>query len=129
MRIRVALAMFAVIVAITGCASVPIMNVNDSPVASSSSKPLSDEQVRGAIIRAGSALGWQMKEEGPGLLRGTLLLRTHSATVDIPYSATSFSIKYRSSVNLDEKNGNIHKNYNGWIQNLTKGINAQLAAL
>ena len=33
------------------------------------------------------------------------------------------------SINLDEKAGNIHKNYNGRIQNLTKGINSQLALL
>lgn len=129
MRMRVTLAMFAFIVTMTGCVSVPIMNVTDATVASATGKALSDEQVRGAIIRAGSALGWQIKDEGPNLLRGTLILRTHTAVVDIPYSSTSFSIKYRSSVNLDEKNGNIHKNYNGWIQNLTKGINAQLALL
>jgi len=43
------------------------------------------------------------------------------------YSSTSFSIKYRSSINLDEANGQIHKNYNGWIQNLQKGINTQLS--
>jgi len=122
-------AAFAVIVAMTGCGSVPIMNVNDAAVASTSGKALSDEQVRGAIIRAGTSLGWQMKEEGPNLLRGTLVLRTHTAVVDIPFSTTSFSIKYRSSVNLDERNGSIHKNYNGWVQNLTAGINAQLATL
>ena len=32
-------------------------------------------------------------------------------------------------VNLDASgDGQIHKNYNGWIQNLTRGINAQLSA-
>jgi hypothetical protein len=44
------------------------------------------------------------------------------------HQINSYSVKYRSSVNLDEKNGNIHKNYNGWIQNLSRGINAQLLA-
>jgi hypothetical protein len=67
-----------------------------------------------------------MKDETPDMLVGTLMLRSHTAVVEIPYSATSFSIKYRSSINLDQSGGNIHKNYNGWIQNLYKGINTQL---
>ena len=54
--------------------------------------------------------------------------RAHTAVVEIPYSSSTYSIKYRSSVNLKESGGNIHKNYNGWIQNLTRGINAQLTA-
>jgi hypothetical protein len=122
-----AAAMLVLAVAIAGCTSVPIMNVDNAAVPTASGKPLTQEQVRAAIIRAGGALGWQMKDEGPNKMVGTLVLRTHSAVVDIPYSATNFSIKYRSSVNLDESGGNIHKNYNGWIQNLHRGINTQLA--
>jgi len=102
------------------------MNVDNAPVPATAGKPMTQEQVRAAIIRAGSALGWQMKDEGPNKMVGTLELRTHTAVVEIPYSATNFSIKYRSSINLDESGGNIHKNYNGWIQNLNKGINTQL---
>jgi len=109
-----------------GCMSVPIMNVDNAAVPTTSGKPLTKEQVRAAIIRAGGGLGWQMKDETPDMLVGTLMLRSHSAVVEIPYSATNFSIKYRSSINLDQSGGNIHKNYNGWIQNLYKGINTQL---
>ena len=114
--------------ALTGCNTVPIMNVNDSPVVTASGRNLSNDQVRAAIVRAGAALGWQMREEGPNKLVGTLQLRTHTAVVEIPFSPRAYSVNYRSSVNLEEKNGAIHKNYNGWIQNLTKGINAQLSA-
>ena len=114
--------------ALAGCSTVPIMNVNETPVASAANKNLSNEQVRSAIVRAGTTLKWQMKDEGPNLLVGTLQLRTHTAVVEIPYSSRAYSIKYRSSVNLNENNGTIHKNYNGWIQNLTRDINAQLSA-
>jgi len=31
-------------------------------------------------------------------------------------------------VNLNEEGGQIHNNYNGWVKNLAKGIDAQLAA-
>lgn len=128
MRFHVKLAALALAVALAGCNSVPILNVNQSPIANAAGKPLSRDQVRAAIVRAGATLGWQMKDEGANMLVGTIALRTHSAVIEIPYSANSYSVKYRSSMNLDEKNGNIHKNYNGWIQNLNRGINAQLLA-
>jgi type IV pilus biogenesis protein CpaD/CtpE len=120
-------ALVVVTAALAGCAA-PIMNVKEAPVTTASGRPLTNEQVRNAIVRAGSSLGWQMKDEGPGMLVGTLELRKHTAVVAIPYSTKSYSVQYRSSVNLDEKGGKIHKNYNGWIQNLTRSINAQLSA-
>jgi hypothetical protein len=67
-----------------------------------------------------------MRILGPGKLAATLHLRTHTAEVEIPYSVTSYSIIYKSSVDLKEKDGQIHKNYNGWIQNLNRGIDTQL---
>jgi hypothetical protein len=98
----------------------PIYNVTDVPVASS--RPLDANQVRGAIVTAGAALGWKIKDVSPGQLEGTLVLREHTAVVNIAYSATAYSITYKSSINLEEKGGQIHKNYNGWIENLDKGI-------
>ena len=104
----------------------PILNVADTLVTTPAGKPLSADQVRASIIRAGAALGWQVREEGPGKLVGTLVLRSHTAVVDIAYSATSYGIQYRSSIDLNEGDGQIHKNYNSWVRNLAKGINAQL---
>ena len=106
----------------------PIFNVTDAPVTSASGKALSNDDVKSAIIRAGAALGWQMREVGPGKLTAFIALRSHTALVEIPYSPAQYSITYKSSTNLDEGDGEIHKNYNGWIQNLNRGINAQLSA-
>ena len=129
MRLNSTLGVLAIALALVGCAgTAPILNVADSPATSASGKPLSRDQVRTAIVRAGASLGWQMKDEGPNVIVGTLQLRTHTAVVEIPFSPTAYSVRYRSSTGLDEKAGNIHKNYNGWIQNLTRGINAQLSA-
>lgn len=128
MRFQTALAGAVVLFAIAGCTTAPIMNVDNTAVTTASGKSLTNEQVRSAILRAGSSLGWQMKDEGPNKLVGTLNLRKHVAVIEIPYSPTSYSIIYRSSVNLDEKGNMIHKNYNGWIQNLQRGIGTQLAA-
>ena len=50
----------------------PVYNVVDAPVTTASGKALTDEQVKSAIVRAGAALGWQMKEEAPGLVTAKL---------------------------------------------------------
>ena len=107
----------------------PIFNVSDAPATSASGKTLTNDQVKAAIIRAGAALGWVMKEAGPGRLTGNLAVRKHTAEIEIPYSSKGYSITYKGSTNLDAgPDGTIHKNYTGLVQNLTKGINAQLAA-
>lgn len=79
------------------------------------------------IRRAGAGLGWRTEPLGPGLVRGTLNLRTHQAVVDIPYDTRRFSIRYVSSSNLDYDGSAIHRNYNSWVQNLQNAIVAQPA--
>jgi hypothetical protein len=128
MRVVSLLAALLVAASLSACTTVPVMNVNSAPATNAAGKSLTPEQVRSAIVRAGAALGWQMRDDGPGKLVGTLQLRDHTAVVDIPYSSSNYSINYKSSVNLQESGGQIHKNYNGWIQNLNRGINAQLSA-
>ena len=113
---------------LVGCAA-PIYNVSNAPVTIASSKQVSASQVREAIVRAGASLGWVFKDSGPDKLTGTLHLRTHTAVIDIPYSAQKYSINYVSSQNLNASNGTIHKNYNGWITNLTRAIDVQLSSL
>ena len=129
MRFFSKLATLALVISLAACGAVPILNVTDTVTTNASGETQSKEEVRAAILRAGAALGWQMKDEGPNMLVGTLELRTHLAVVEIPYSTTNYSIEYRSSLNLNQTGKTIHKNYNGWIQNLTRGINAQLTAL
>lgn len=123
--------MLLVAVAITlgACAHTqPVYNVSSAPITTNKAKPTLDE-IGKAIMRAGAALGWDMRQVAPGKISGTLKLRKHTAIVDIPYDTQSFSIKYSDSSELNYADGNIHKNYNGWIQNLEKGIRAQLMTL
>jgi hypothetical protein len=70
-----------------------------------------------------------MKAVEPGKILGTLYLRSHMAQVDIPYSKSSYSILYKNSDKLNYNEGKIHSNYNGWIQNLDRGIKTQLSLL
>jgi hypothetical protein len=112
-----------------GCATTqPVLDVTQAPVATNKPNPSMDD-VRQAIVRAGAGLGWQMNADRPGHITGRLVLRTHVAVVDVDYTPKVYSIKYRESSNLDYDSGKIHRNYNGWIQNLDKAIKVQLLAM
>jgi hypothetical protein len=123
--------LFAVVVAAAvGCAGQqPIYNVTGAPITTSSGKTPSMQQVQTAILQAGTQLGWQITNEKPGRMTGRLTLRTHQAVSDIEYDTKSYSIKYRDSVDLGAKDGQIHRNYNGWVQNLDRQIRAQFNLL
>lgn len=118
-----------IVLALGACTAKPIYAANDSPVVSATGKSLEISQVRTAIIYAGVSLGWQVVDAGPGVLQGTLKLREHTAVVDIPYSTTKYSIHYKSSINLGESGGQIHKNYNSWVQNFDKAIQVSLSRM
>ncbi len=127
LKILVIASVFALLAACR--AGAPIYNVTGVNVVAEAGKPVTAEQVKTAIFRGAQTLGWKIEDKGPGQLQGMLMLRTHTAIVDIMYDEKAYSIKYNNSTNLDYKNGTIHKNYNGWIQNLEKAINVQLRTL
>jgi len=106
----------------------PVYNVSDAPVVASTPNPSLDD-VGKAIQRAGASLGWQMRQTKPGHILGTLIVRTHTAVVDVNYSGKSYSIQYKDSTDLKYDGQNIHPQYNTWIQNLDSRIRAQLSTL
>jgi hypothetical protein len=119
-------ALLTCLFALAACTSAPIYTVTDAPVVVRAGKQASADDVRDAILRAGRRLGWQMVPGERGVINAKLSLRTHVAVVDVRYSATSYSIVYRDSTNLDHSGDQIHKNYNGWIQNLDRDIRNEL---
>jgi len=116
---------------LAACKSAPILNVSDEQF-DAQNKTMGE--VTQGIKLAGAGLGWQMKIVKPGLIIGTLYLRTHMAKVNITYDTKSYSINYKDSTNLDYKTNSsshdgqdvIHSNYNGWIQNLNNAIHQQV---
>jgi len=110
------------VLALAGCRTAPIMNVVDAPVGANRNA----QQVEQAIISAGNSLGWEMRPAGPGKIEGTLLLRDHRAVIDIDYNPSRYSIRYKDSSNMHYDGGSIHKNYNGWIENLDRAIRNRL---
>jgi len=119
----------ASVVLLAGCRSAPVRDVINEPVVVTGEKQATLDDVERAIVRAGSALGWRMRPVAPGQMEGTLNLRSHTAIVDITYDTRTYSIKYKDSTNLGYDGRNIHSNYNGWIENLDKGIQTQLVNL
>ncbi|MGH8704452.1 MAG: hypothetical protein ACREUO_03435 [Burkholderiales bacterium] len=113
-----------------GCATKePIHDVIGAAIEPPPGRILSVRVVATAIQRAGQSLGWQMTVEGPGLLAGRLARRSHLAVVVIEYNAGSYSIRYRESVNLDARDGQIHRGYNEWVKSLDKAIRNELQTL
>jgi hypothetical protein len=111
---------------LSGCRTAPVYNVVDAPVLETGTQPIEAPQVKKAIMVAGTSLGWTMTPTTPGHIVGTLLLRSHKAVVDIIYSAKDYSIMYKNSYNLKYDGTKIHKNYNGWIQNLDRAIRTEM---
>ncbi|WP_435103366.1 hypothetical protein [Arhodomonas sp. AD133] len=116
------------VVALGGCRTAPVHNVTEAPV-NTGSQAASMAEVREAIIQAGTKLGWQMNADSPGHIIATLNIRSHMAQVDVNYDTTDYSIEYRDSRNLKYDGNEIHKNYNGWIQNLDNNIRQELLLL
>jgi hypothetical protein len=116
----------------SGCTSSALYNVKDSGMPpAAAGKELKLDDVTKAIVQAGAGLGWDMRVAKPGQIVGTLRLRSHTAVVDIPYTTSSYSIVYNSSQNLDydPAKNQIHRNYNGWVQNLDNAIRNRLVAM
>lgn len=92
---------------------------------------MTQDDVFKAIARAAGGLGWIVQKQSDGVVQATLNIRDHQAVALINYSATDYSIQYKSSVNLnyDASEQTIHSNYNGWIQNLDNAIKLQISLL
>ncbi|VVD66290.1 putative lipoprotein [Pandoraea pneumonica] len=132
--------------------AVPIVPHDNMPIVSGSGKPLSLEEIRGAITRGAAGHDWATTQDKPGELVASINVRNkHYASVTIKYTETAYSVSYRDSTNLEyalsgapaassrrEDFNNtalpantpmIHPNYNRWVDTLIRDINAELRRL
>lgn len=116
-----------VLLVLAACRTAPVYDVKSETLDAPSNARLS--QVTTAIKQAGAGLGWVMKSQEPGHIIGRLDIRRHRAEVDIRYTTKTFSIIYLDSQNLKYDDGEIHKNYNGWVARLRNSILAQVSAI
>ena len=128
-------------------ALVPIVDYKDVPVATSSGKPVTADQVRDAIAAAGKRLNWDMALTANSGLAGTLVVNNkHTISVDILVAPDKYSVLYRNSINMKysvsergpsyrdfaaAKAGErvIHPAYNQWVQALRTAIDSELRKL
>lgn len=117
----------SLLLGIAGCNTRPIQNVDQTPIAESSSgKTLPLSAVQKAITRGAASRGWTTKVTGTNVVQATLVARSHKVIVEIPFSQTAYSINYVDSENMKAADGKIHKKYNGWIANLRADIDREL---
>ncbi len=117
----------ALAVLLAGCTSAAIMDINDRSIPQTQAgKTLSMDQIQAAIMKGSIQKGWVPSVVKPGLVEASIQVRTHQAVVSIPYTQTDYDILYKSSQNLDESGGKIHRNYNRWVANLSASIQEEL---
>jgi hypothetical protein len=111
-----------------GCADVrPIYNVQDHPIPPAAQK-LELAEIGKNIMLAGEPRHWVMGSVAPGQIDASYTNNTHEVHIRIVYSQKSYSIKFVSAVNMEEKGDEINHNYNRWIRTLEKDIEDRLNA-
>lgn len=117
----------ALAVVLAGCTSATIMDLNDRSIPQTQAgKTLSLDQIQASIMKGSIQKGWVPSVVKPGLVEASIQVRTHQAVVSISYTQADYDILYKSSQNLDESGGKIHRNYNRWVANLSASIQEEL---
>ena len=133
MRVSPFLAIALLLVTAVSNAATPIQDVIDAPVPiRPDGGRYSIEDVRAAIIKGSQTQLWTAEIAGDRTVRARLNVKNkHFATVEIPYSESSYSIVYISSENLDYNptRRTIHRNYNKWVLQLSALIKKQFQLL
>jgi len=130
--------LFVLAIAISGLASarppVPIVNFSAIPLQTGSGKPLALAEVSQLIRKAAENRKWVVSEQGEGRLLARLSWNNkHTIVVDIPYTAQSYSLLYKDSVDMNYwvgKDGpSIHPHYNRFVRELGDAIRVDLMTL
>jgi hypothetical protein len=104
----------------------PIQDYVDQPIPTKGTgEAFTPAEVQALIIKAATARKWVPRLAEPGKFSVSVLVRgKHYAEVWIPFSATSYSILYAASRELDanEKKRKIHGKYNQWVGSLNAEI-------
>lgn len=124
--LRVAIAAcFALLLLVACDRTQPVYNVQDQALPIHA-QGLSLAEIERQIVAAGTRRGWRFEKRATGQLQGVLRERGHYARIDVRFSTRSYSITLVESDNLLQSGGEIHRNYNRWIHNLEREIDAAL---
>ncbi len=107
-------------VGLAGC-TVPLQQTRSTAIHAKS-----PDTVKNAIMQAGLERQWIMKPVSPGIIDGTLMVRTHVVKVRISYTTQEYKIDYVDSTDMKAADGKIHRKYGLWVQNLDADIQRKL---
>jgi hypothetical protein len=116
---------------VSACARTqPVHNVTEAPVITASANTPTLAQVRTAIITACRVdKRWFVDPGTEGQIIAYAQVRHHTAVVDIFYSPTSYSIRYKDSDGLLYDGQQIDGDYNERVQLLAERIDTELNKL
>lgn len=101
----------------------PVYDVQQAAVITASGQPTTTAFVRSVLVRALTHKRWSVVSEQPGVIVATVTSAGSSATIQIDYSATEYSIHHQeSSPSMKFDGVKIHKHYNNWIKTLNNAI-------
>jgi hypothetical protein len=90
-------------------------------------REFSQVQLQQAIITALERRRWQVERVEPTQILASIDVRQrHHAQIAIDYNPADFTIRYRDSQGLEYEDGEIHRNYNRWVNSLRAEILHQL---
>ena len=113
--------------------AVPVVNYDNVAFTTGTGKKPASADVQRAIVRAANQLQWAVTSVDDNTMVASINVRgKHTVTVDISWTAETYSIRYKSSVNMnfsEQPAPVIHPSYNKWIDNLRVGIQKELSQL
>ena len=118
-------------ITITGCRTRSIMNLEGQSVPSlNDGSPLPLETVRNGIRTACAKRGWITRVYGDNLIEVEVKAPNYQATIEIPFTCSSYGIIYKDSQGLRYNNSDkIHRAYNTWILMLSESIRQELVLI
>ncbi|MBX3501731.1 MAG: hypothetical protein KF889_20000 [Alphaproteobacteria bacterium] len=122
--IRFAGVVLALALAACGALGTGIYTV-DKPIPAAV-QPAGAYQIEAYINQAITTKGWKADKMRPGELRATQEWDNKVAVVTILYSPQRYSIRYHSSLNLDERDGTIDNQYNTRVRQLEAEIDRRM---
>jgi hypothetical protein len=146
------LKVFIGVLLIAGCA-IPMVALDDVNQNHIINKPLTKEQVKESILEGAKYANWRVQDLNSSTMLATYKLRTHTVSVRIAYTESSYSLSYKSSYKMkmyctkndfDKKHVKvvsgihdcpggmppyaIHGAYQTWVDDLNHDIQTSLAS-
>ncbi|HWA01118.1 MAG TPA: hypothetical protein VG841_12470 [Caulobacterales bacterium] len=107
----------------TACASVaPILEIVDRPYANPHHRDPAE-----VIELALNRRLYHITSRAPGTIEAFYSARNVRADITITYTDTTYSIRYKSSENLQYGQGRINAHYNRWVNNLDHDLQEEFA--